>query len=138
VTCCACWGKPIKAEPFREGKKTATLYVYKVEGEISGELVVTLDNPTGAIFNVQLNPRSLSREQAVKHFGGGYENHPLRFRPLSGRWRVSPLYESPTGNLAFIEYRSHGIAILINEEGKVDEIKYVSEPVGSKTSRCKK
>jgi len=48
-----------------------------------------------------------------------------------------PLYESPTGTIKYIEYRDRGIAISTNHQGMVEEILYLSEPLGAKESKCR-
>lgn len=131
-------GKPDRIEQFKEERKTGMLYMYKTEEEIPGQLIVTVNDPGDVIFSVELNPRRLTKEEALKKFGDAYQITRYDFDLCLGDGESAPIYESPTGNLTFIEYRSRGIAILANEQGKVDEIKYVSEPLGSKTSRCKR
>src|SRR5688500_9713551 len=130
-------GKALEAKPYKEGGESGMLHGYEAHDDIPGEIVVTVDNRTGVIRNIERNPRSMSKEQAIKHFGEEYEIRRYDFDLCLGDGESAPLYESPTGNLGYIEYRSQGIALLPNENGKIDEIKYVSEPIGAVSSKCK-
>jgi hypothetical protein len=48
-----------------------------------------------------------------------------------------PYYENPNSETEFIEYRDRGIAVLISENGMVQHISYLSQPIGIESSECK-
>ena len=130
-------GQPVETKPYKDGKESGTLYGYTAE-DIPGELVVTVQSRTNIILNVEINPQNLSKEEAIRRFGEDYEVTRYDFDLCLGDGESAPLYESGTGNLAYIEYRSRGIALLPNAENKIDEIKYVSEPLGASSSKVQK
>ncbi len=50
----------------------------------------------------------------------------------------APIYESAEGPLEYLEFRSLGIAVsLSNDRLQVEEIRYLSQPLGETSSRCK-
>jgi hypothetical protein len=132
-------GKPEGSSPYNEGKDgSGLLYEYKANGDVPGVIVVAVDNRTDLILNVNLEPQGWSKEQAIKHFGDDYLVTRYDFDDCLGDGESAPLYESPNGSIARIEYRERGIAIAVNDQNNVDYIMYVSEPVGAPSSRCKK
>jgi hypothetical protein len=111
-------------------------YVYDNRGELAGEMTVVIDKRTDAVLGINLNPDSLSKEEAVKHFGPDYILTRYNFDDCLGNEESAPLYESANGPLLEVEYRHRGIAISVNEDGKVNTISYVSKPIGTRKSRC--
>ena len=47
-------------------------YVYDSGGEFPGELTIIVNKRTEVVLGIDLNPESLSKEDAVKHFGPDY------------------------------------------------------------------
>jgi hypothetical protein len=74
----------------------------------------------------------------VKHFGPDYILTRYDFDECLGTEESAPMYESPNGSFRSVEYRKRGIAVSITEKGKVNTISYVSRPVGTRKSRCKR
>ena len=110
--------------------------VYDSGGEFAGELTVVIDKRTNVILGINLNPESLSKDEAVKHFGPDYVLTRYNFDECLGDEESAPLYESANGPLREVEYRNRGIALSVNEDGKVNTISYVSKPIGRRESRC--
>ena len=113
-------------------------YVYESGGEFPGELTVVLDKRSNTMLRIDLHPESLSREDAVKHFGPDYILTRYDFDNCLGNEESAPLYESANGSLLSIEYRHRGIAVSVNDAGKVKTISYVSKPLGAQKSKCSK
>ena len=113
-------------------------YVYESGGEFPGDLTVVLDKRSNTMLRIDLHPESLSREDAVKHFGPDYILTRYDFDDCLGDEESAPLYESPNGSLLSIEYRQRGIAVSVSDSGKVKTISYVSKPLGAPKSKCSK
>ena len=113
-------------------------YVYERGGEFPGALTVVIDKRSEVVLRIDLNPDNLSKDDAIKHFGPDYILTRYDFDECLGTEEAAPLYESANGSLLSVEYRQRGIAASVNEEGKVNTISYVSEPVGARESKCKR
>jgi hypothetical protein len=111
-------------------------YVYNGGGEFAGQLTVVIDKRTNVILRINLNPESLSKDEAVKHFGSDYVLTRYNFDECLGGEESAPLYESANGPLREVEYRNRGIALSVNEDEKVNTISYVSKPIGTRESKC--
>jgi hypothetical protein len=112
-------------------------YVYDRTEKIAGELTVVVDERTNIVLAIDLQPHNLSKVDAVKHFGPDYIVTRYAFDDCLGDEESAPLYESASGPILEFEYRQRGIAVSINEDGKVNTISYVSKPLGSPKSKCK-
>lgn len=110
---------------------------YESGGEFPGKLTVILDERSGVISGIDLYPENLSRDEAIKHFGNDYILARYDFDQCLGNEESAPLYESPDGQIVNIEYRARGIAVGIDQTGKVKQINYVSKPLGATESKCK-
>jgi hypothetical protein len=83
----------------------------------------------------------MSKEEAIMHFGNDYTLMGYQFcEGLPPEAESGPVYEDPeSAEIDYIEYRSRGIAIHFDYQGKVSEINFVSEPVGlASKAACKK
>lgn len=112
-------------------------YLYKSTGKIAGDLTVVIDERTNLVSGIDLHPRNLTKEDAVKHFGSDFILTRYAFDDCLGNEESAPLYESASGPLLELEYRHRGIALSLNEDGKVNTISFVSKPLGTPQSRCK-
>lgn len=112
-------------------------YVYDTGGEFAGELTVVIQKQSNAVSRIDLYPDSLSRAEAIKHFGPDYILTRYDFDECLGDEESAPLYESANGPLLEIEYRHRGIAVSVDDAGKVQTISYVSKPIGASKSKCK-
>jgi len=129
-------GEPEASSIERYPASGETWYKYPANGKLSGKLVVVVDTRTERIFRLDLYPTSLTRSAAIEHFGRGYITTRYDFDECLSDGESAPLYESPNGTLEYVEYRAMGIAIYADGP-EVREVSYVSEPVGTRSSRCK-
>lgn len=111
-------------------------YVYPSGGGFLGRLTVVLDERTDVVLGIDVSPEELSKEEAVKHFGKDYILTRYNFDTCLGNEESAPLYESADGPVLEIEYRHRGIAIAVNQDGRVNTISYVSKPIGARESKC--
>lgn len=131
-------GKPNWTELFEEEKvKPVVWYHYEGQGELPGDLVVHVDKRSGIIHWMALYTKNLSKDEAITHFGNDYIITRYDFDDCLGDADAAPVYESPSGSIINIEYRNRGIAVAVDEAGRVDDIGYVSEPIGEVSSKCK-
>jgi hypothetical protein len=112
-------------------------YEYENGGDFPGRLTAAIDERSGKVKWISISTDSLERKEVLKHFGPGYIVTKYDFDLCLGDEESSPLYESPNGHMVNLEYRERGVAIQINELGKVTGIDYVSEPFGATESKCK-
>lgn len=111
--------------------------MYDSGGDFPGSLNVVIDKRSDVVLRIDLYPEKLSKDDAVKHFGQDYIVTRYDFDECLGNEESGPLYESPNGSLLEVEYRERGIAISVNGVGEVNNISYVSKPIGTPESRCK-
>ena len=131
-------GAPKRSEAFNDGKSYSEVwYYYESMSEYPGTLRVVVDKTKNIVRAVDVLPEDLSKEEAIKDFGQDYVVTRYDFDSCLGDEEAAPLFESPSGAVVFIEYRQRGIAIAVNGNDKVNEIRYVREPIGSTTSKCK-
>ncbi|GAC1445936.1 MAG: hypothetical protein NVSMB56_00720 [Pyrinomonadaceae bacterium] len=107
---------------------------YVKEVEFSGKLTVAIDKKSNIILNIFLEPKNLSKEDAIKYFGNDYVLKRYDFDPRNSEEESAPLCESPDGNLQYIEYPSKGIALSLNYKDGVQVIEYRREPISR--SKC--
>jgi hypothetical protein len=131
-------GAPKRSEVFNKGKSNPEVwYYYDSISEFPGTLRVVVDKTKNTVRAVDIQPKDLSKEEAIKHFGQDYVITRYDFDSCLGDEESAPLFESPSGAVISIEYRQRGIAIAVDSNGKVDDISYISEPLGAATSKCK-
>jgi hypothetical protein len=110
---------------------------YEAGGDYPGKLTVVVDKRSRIIQRIDLYPKELSKEQAIKHFGDGYITTRYDFDECLSDGESAPMYESPNGQFVSIEYRDRGVAVSIGPGERVDTISYVKGPIGATISRCK-
>lgn len=104
--------------------------------EFSGKLSVVTDKRSGVILRIHLYPENLMKGDAIKHFGTKYVMVRYDFdSQLTKDEEASPLCKSSNGVIETIEYPAKGIAVKISDNGKVNDINYLSKPLA--TSKCK-
>lgn len=130
-------GEPKWSELFDEDKsKPECWYHYDSGGEFPGEVVFNVDKSTGVILKMILHPKDLSLKEAIKRLGGSYVATRYEFCQGFDEEESAPLYENPSGQFRYIEYRKRGMALSIGNNDKVDFIVYLSEQIAN--SKCKK
>jgi hypothetical protein len=130
-------GKPKWSEPFNEKGSKAEVWYHYESKDIPGEIVVNVDKKSKVILRLLVHPNHLSKREAIKYFGDHYITTRYEFCEGFEDAESAPLYETPTGQFSYIEYRNKGIAISFDAHGKVADITYVSEPIGGPASKCK-
>jgi len=135
-------GKPIwSGRPMGEPENDPNPEIwndYDRGGEFRGKLSVVFRKRTGVIVSIYLYPAMLSKNEAIKRFGNDYVETRYDYDNCLGDEESAPMYESPNGQVRFIEYRSRGIALLVDDLNKVRNISYLSGPVGAPASKCKR
>lgn len=113
---------------------------YEEGGEFPGKFTIEVDKSSGIIVGMFLAAEKLSKEEAIKRFGDDYAVTRYDWCEEGFEYEdASPIYESPDGALLFIEYRSRGISISVDEENKATYIYYGSKPHGlASKDDCKK
>jgi len=103
-----------------------------INGELSGRLAVEVDRRNNRIVSVSISPDNMSREDAIRYFGKGYLIMGYEFcRDEADATGVGTVYESPTSRqIEYVEYRSRGIAILIDSRGMVSGVDFRSARIG--------
>lgn len=102
-----------------------------ITGELSGRLAVEVDSRSNLIVGITITPEHMSRNEAIAYFGNDYVSMGYEFCPGFENEEVAPLYENPNSStIDYMEYRTRGIAIRLNDRGNVTEIYFVSEPFG--------
>jgi hypothetical protein len=132
-------GRPTLSEQFGDSKSVQEVwYHYAAASDLPGTVVVVVKRRTGRIKRIDLYPAAaLSKEDAIKFFGVGYITVTYDFDNCLGDDESAPLYESSSGSIKNIEYRQRGIAIAVSYSDKVNQISFVSSPVGAASSKCK-
>jgi hypothetical protein len=129
-------GAPKRSETFNKGTSDEEVwYHYEGSSDFPGTIRVIVVK--AAIRAIDILPKDLNAEDAIKHFGPDYLLTRYDFDSCLGDEESAPLFESPSGSVVYIEYRQRGIAISVNGVGKVNEIQYINEPIGAESSKCK-
>jgi len=132
-------GKPERSELLEGARSHKEIWHHYADaGDFPGELVVATDKRNGLIIGIWLYPEDLSKQKAIEHFGNDYLITKYDFDRCLGDGESAPLYESPSGEVTFIEYRQRGIALCTDYRGMVTDIRYVKGPIGDPFSRCKR
>ena len=121
------FGKAKRRDDFKEDHEA--WYIYEGVGELPGELTVMVNTVSNKIIGMYLSPNDLSKEKAITYFGNDYVVTKYDFCPSDDE-ESAPVYESSSGAVSYVEYRSRGIALLIGYGNKVDEVYYVHKRIG--------
>ncbi len=114
-------------------------YIYDGVGEFPGEFTVMIDKRSRKIVEMDLSPKNLTKEEAIRHFGDDYVITRYSFCAGFEEEDAAPIYESPNGALTYIEYREHGIALGLDYMNNVDQILYIRKPLGfTSQSGCRR
>ena len=122
--------------PKEIGKdETGTPYLgYAVSDPFPGTLYMYLQN--GRLMSIVVYPAGkLSFKSAASKFGRDFLTTRYSFDDCLSSGGAGPVYEDPEGTIEIIEYRKAGIALHLHNLD-VEDIEYVSGPIGSRHSRC--
>ena len=130
-------GSPERVEVFGTPKDVnqEIWNIYQTQTAPAGALTVAVEKRTGTIVEIILAPENLSREEALRIFGDDYITTRYDICPGFEEKDDAPIYESPQGAAKYVEYRGRGIALVVNYRDQVDNILYVSKPVGLTSQR---
>jgi hypothetical protein len=135
-------GKPKsegKAELDTRSDKIATFrHEYASTGVLAGKLLIFTTGKSGRITDIEIYPTSLPLNELTKQFGSQFKTTRYDFDNCLNDGESGPIYESKNGSISYVEYRQLGIAVRVGPNSLVEEILFVSEPVGSKFSVCKR
>ena len=132
-------GEPRETSQSRDndGKEWGS-YHFRISNPFVATLVAYVNLRSELIQNLELRPDSLSRAAVVELYGDEFVVTRYSFDLCLGDFDSAPLYEDSTGTIEVTEYRAKGIAVSFYEgSDNVHYVSYVSEPVGSLTSRCR-
>ncbi len=133
-------GQPIwSGQPGDQAKDEPNPEIWNEYGSIQeflGKLTVVVDKRSNIIMRIDLYPKNMPKEEAVKRFGYDYISTRYDFDQCLGNEESAPLYESPNGPITEIEYRKRGIAIGVDNNGWVKQISYVNKPLGATSAKC--
>jgi hypothetical protein len=73
---------------------------------------------------------NLSIKGVTEHFGKDYVLTRYDFCPGYEDAESAPVYESPQGSATYIEYCAKGIAMVIDQSGSVNDVRYLGGPIG--------
>jgi hypothetical protein len=122
------------------GNPNEWAYHYEIQGDIKGNLVAYASKRTKTVISVEIRPDSMSRKEVLDYFGNDYVITRYNSDDCPGEtFDSAPYYEDPNGESKFIEYRDKGVVIAIFEDDDtVQFISYLSGPMGSESSKCKR
>jgi hypothetical protein len=121
---------------FPDNVDETVSYTFSEIAEFPGLLTIIV-NRRRRVIAVNINPQDLSKERALAYFGSDFVTTKYAFDNCADEPKSDQLYESSNGTLTYLEYRERGIALLVNSEGKIGGINYVSKPIGKVKSSCK-
>jgi hypothetical protein len=110
------------------------LYDYDAQEEFIIKIRVEAETKTGKVASIDISTDGLPLSKAIELFGKDYiETWYESCNCEPGE--ASPIFESPDGNHRSIEYRSRGIAMTVDYQGRVISIRFVDKPIGFKSAK---
>jgi hypothetical protein len=117
------------------------LYHFDSQEELSGGIMVNVEMKTGKVDFIELALDELTFSKAIELFGEDYIETWYKFCNCD-LGDGAPVFESPDGNLRYLEYWSRGIAMGVDYRGNtkmITSIQFVDKPIGFKSARgCEK
>jgi hypothetical protein len=138
------WGKPkVIGHWDWDNPKNPKFRLYHFDSQeaLPGGIMVNVDMKTGKVDFIDVAPDELPLSKAIEMFGKDYIETWYEFCDCEPG-EEAPIFESPDGNLRYIEYRSRGIAMAVVYRGNtkmVTGIQFVDKPIGFKSAKeCEK
>lgn len=131
------WGKPKwsgHSEWDDPKNPKFLLYDYDTQEEFIFKIRVATEKKTGKVTNIDIWADELPLSKAIELFGKDYIETWYKFCTCD-LGDGGPIFESPDGNLRYIEYRSHGIAMVVNYRQMITSIQIVDKPIGFKSAK---
>lgn len=99
--------------------------------------MVEVEMKTGKVVSIEVGPDELPLSKAIELFGKDYIETRYKECTCDPDYE-SPIFESPDGYWLYVEYRSRGIAIGV-DDGLVTTIQFIDKPIGFKSAKeCEK
>ncbi len=138
-------GQPTRIEQTIEGYTPAEdWYFYDGQGDFDGELGVFVNSESGVVQKIILftDEEDVRQEEVTARYGPAfalqrYNSEPGNCDGELGNEDEAVMYEDQRGPMTFLEYRHRGIAVEIDEPGRVSRIFYVWSPIGNEAPRCR-
>jgi hypothetical protein len=129
------FGKPVREDFAGNSSEDGdeVWYIYDKGGEFAGQFTVIVEKGSGIVTAMILNPVGLSRKDVIEKLGDDYVTTRYDFCPGFDEAEAAPVFQSPTGTAIYLEYPSRGIAVLVDENGEVYDIRYLKRAVGFKS-----
>lgn len=119
----------------RDADTGAPILLYLVDVPIKGWLSVYVAH--NVIEYMALTPsQQLRRDDVVRVFGPDFTLATYAVENCLAKNGTSPAYESSSGSIQYLEYRSRGVAISLYDD-EPQEIVFTHHGLGSSHSRCK-
>ena len=110
------------------------LYDYGAQEKFIRNIRAEVETKTGRVINIDIWANELPLSKAIELFGKDYIETRYQFCncDLSDG---APIFESTDGNLRRIEYRSRGIAMVVNYREMITSIRFVDKQIGFKSAK---
>jgi hypothetical protein len=113
------------------------LYHYDAQEAHIGAIMVVVEMKTGKVEFISATPDELPLNKATELFGEDYIKTRYKRCTCDPDYE-SPIFESPDGYWLYVEYRSRGIAMRV-DDGLVTSIRFGDKPIGFKSAKeCEK
>jgi hypothetical protein len=112
-------------------------YRYNGVGDVLGSLDVMVAKKTDVITSMIFVPDVMTFKNVIARFGRNFIVMHYDFDECLGDEESAPMYESPTGSMTTIEYRSKGVVVVMRTKDEVQDINYIDHPFGARESKCK-
>src|SRR5829696_4479911 len=127
------FGKPVREDFAGPQDGNEVWYIYDKGGQFPGQFTVIVEKESGIVTAMILNPMDLTRKDVIEKLGNDYVTTRYDFCPGFDEAEAAPVFQAPNGSATYVEYRSRGIAVLVDEGGEVYDIRYLKRPVGFKS-----
>jgi hypothetical protein len=131
-------------EDTREGFTPAeNWYFYEGKGDFEGELGFFVNAESGVVQQIILSTyeEDVRQEEVAARYGSDfviqrYNSEPEKCDAELSNEDEAVMYEDRAGPMVFLEYRDRGVAVEIDNSGKVHSIRYVLGPIGNERPLC--
>jgi hypothetical protein len=111
--------------------------VYNISEPFHGRMRFEIDENTSIVERADLGDITVTSKDVIKVFGEECSIGRYEFDVCLSSFDSAPIYETESGSLKYIEYRSKGIAFpLDSDEDTVSFILFLNRPLGSTKSKC--
>jgi hypothetical protein len=129
------FGYPQREELENDPEDDQVWYVYHKGGVFPGEFTVAVDKKSELVAAMFFYTSNLSLKDVIGQFGKDYVLTRYAFCHGYEYAESAPVYESPRGSATYVEYRAKGVAMLVDPRGAVNDIRYLSGPIGFRSKQ---